>query len=561
MQPSDSAADDRQDLRELISLQTNAIKRLEEHFAPETQEEIEERRFEKIRALIVRIASIAALAISGAIGAWEFGVFVKESWDVRATAAKYAEVGVRLYYEENNTNVAKEFLAKALELNPNNAEFLFLDAYIDGMAEVRRLFNLDRPYSAEELDAAYRAVAKSILLEQQEPDEPEAYILRGQIYAALGERTRATEALDRAINLDPANDFAIMRLGVVEYGAGRVESALTRFQQAIDLNPRSKWAYLWRGIVFSESNELDAAREALNKALELDPRFDLALYNLAWIELKETPKNYAVAEQLFRKALAVNPAYKEALYGLGMVYGYQKEYQVARGYLSNALELDPGFLTAWKWRGVVNYELGEFEAALNDFSSGLELDPSNADLFVRRARVAILQDSHEQALADLQFARKFDPKNPRIYLYLGQVYQNLDQIGLALEQANKAIELNPRYADALGLKGSLLAGDRDQIDAAIQAYQMALEATSYRPERFVIPLSQLLRSDARADEALTELSKVADSSRESEAFWLEMIYASIDSGDFEKGATAFKEYVKLVPTSEKIAELRALVRI
>lgn len=559
MTSSDSTNDTAQELKELVALQTSAIKRLEEHFAPETQEEIEERRFEKIRALIVRVASIAALTISGAIGAWEFGVFVKESWDVRATAAKYANVGVRLYYDENNSTVAKEFLEKALELSPNNADFLFLDAYIDGMAEVRRLFNLDRPYTADELDAAYRAIAKSILLEQQAPDQPEAFILRGQIYAALRDQARATEALETAIRLDPNNDFAVMRLGVVEYSNGASDVALARFQDALDLNPANKWAYLWRGIVYSESGSLVKARDALGEALALDPRFDLALYNLAWIELKEEKKNYGGAERLFRRALSVNPAYKEALYGLGMVYGYQKEYGVARGYLTNALELDPGFLTAWKWRGVVNYELGEFDAALEDFSAGLDLDPSNADLFVRRARVGILQEAYQDALADLQFARKFDPDNPRIYLYLGQVYQKLDQIGLALEQANKAIELNPRYADALGLKGSLLAGD--QVDAAIRAYQMALEATSYRPERFVIPLSQLLRADARADEALTELSKVMASVRESEEFWLEMVYASIDAGDFEKGATAFKEYVKLAPTSEKIAELRALVRI
>ena len=111
------------ELHELILLQTSAIKRLEEHFAPESLEEIEERRFERSRSLAVRTASVVALAVSGILGAWEFGIFVKESWDVRATAANYADVGVRLYYDENNTTVAKEFVEKALELSPDNAEF------------------------------------------------------------------------------------------------------------------------------------------------------------------------------------------------------------------------------------------------------------------------------------------------------------------------------------------------------------------------------------------------------------------------------------------------------
>ena len=221
------------ELKDLIALQTSAIKRLEEHFAPESIEEIEERRMDRLRALIVRAASIAALAVSGILGAWEFGLFIKESWDVRETAENYADVGVRLYYEENNIAVAKEFLEKALELSPDDANFLYLDAYIDGMSEVRRLFNLDRPYNADELDAAYRALAKSILLEQQDPNGPEAFILRGQIYAALKERERAVQALEKAIRIDPANDFATMRLGVVEYGEGKRDAAMGHFDKAL----------------------------------------------------------------------------------------------------------------------------------------------------------------------------------------------------------------------------------------------------------------------------------------------------------------------------------------
>ena len=46
----------RKELHELIALQTSALKRLEEHFAPESLEEIEERRFERLKALAVRTA-------------------------------------------------------------------------------------------------------------------------------------------------------------------------------------------------------------------------------------------------------------------------------------------------------------------------------------------------------------------------------------------------------------------------------------------------------------------------------------------------------------------------
>ena len=545
------------DLNDLIALQTSAIKRLEEHFAPESIEEIEERRMDRLRALIVRVASITALAVSGILGAWEFGLFIKESWEVRETAANYADVGVRLYYEENNVAVAKEFLEKALELSPDDANFLYLDAYIDGMSEVRRLFNLDRPYNADELDAAYRALAKSILLEQQDPGGPEAFILRGQIYAALKERERAVQALEKAISIDPANDFATMRLGVVEYGEGKRDVAMGHFDKALALNPESKWAYLWKGIVYSEERALNESRVALNEALRLDPRFDLALYNLGWVALKEKNKNYAEAEKLFRRALSVNPSYKEALYGLAMVYGYQNQYEIAHGYLSQALELDSGFLTAWKWRGIVNYEMKEFLAARADFSQGLALDPANADLFVRRARVSILSGQFEEALDDLLLAKKFDEKNHRIYLYLGQVYSELDRLDIAIEVLNTALELRPNYSDAYANLGAVYL-KQGLASNAEESYRAALGSTAYRQERFAVPLASLLLDRGDYTGAFDLLNPLAEKVDNPEV-WYQLFSTSVFVGNIPRATEALSSYIRLNPASAKIDEMRAMI--
>ncbi|MEC7190772.1 MAG: tetratricopeptide repeat protein, partial [Pseudomonadota bacterium] len=304
-------------------------------FAPEEEEE-RQKRFVR---LLVRSASVGALAVSGIIGSWELGVYLKDSWDVRRMADDYAQVGVRLYYQENNVSVAKDFIAKALELQPSNSEYLFLDAYIDGMSAVRDLFNLDRPYDAQELNSAYEALAKSVFLEQQQPDAPEPYILRGQIYAALKDNNRALETLQQAIAIDPTNDFALMRLGVISYNANEIDKATEFLDQALALNPDSKWAYLWKGVMASDGRDFEKAKTNFDEALRIDPRFDMAHYNLGWAYLGSKPKNYVEAERSFRKALSLNPDFKEAFYGLGMVFGYQSQYSIAKQYLTKALDL------------------------------------------------------------------------------------------------------------------------------------------------------------------------------------------------------------------------------
>ena len=223
------------DFGRLIAAQTASIERLTAHFAPEKIEEQESKKFKKLGRLFMKSGSLIALSITGIFGAWEFTIYLKDTWEIRRSASNYADVAVRLYYDENNTTVSKEFISKALKLNPDNAEYLYLDSYIDGMSEVRLLFNLDRPYTASELDASHRAIAKAILLEQQDPSKPEAFILRGQIYTALKDYTSAIEALDRAIEISPDNDFAIMRSGVTKYLQGDSDLAIELFNQSCNL--------------------------------------------------------------------------------------------------------------------------------------------------------------------------------------------------------------------------------------------------------------------------------------------------------------------------------------
>ncbi len=74
-------------------------------------EEAEERQ-QRLVKLFLRGASLIALAISGLIGSWELGAFLKESWETEQLAQGYAKVGVELYYEENNANVARQFLER-----------------------------------------------------------------------------------------------------------------------------------------------------------------------------------------------------------------------------------------------------------------------------------------------------------------------------------------------------------------------------------------------------------------------------------------------------------------
>ncbi|ADE39947.1 tetratricopeptide repeat protein [Candidatus Puniceispirillum marinum] len=550
----DNDVESTEQLKHLVLEQTYILKRLAATFAPEVEEE----RQRRLVKLLVKSASIVAIGVSALVGSWEFGVYLKETWDVRSMANDYAQVGVRLYYDENNSAVAKKFIGKALELQPGNAEYLFLDAYIDGMSSVRDLFNLDRPYDASELNSAYEALAKSVFLEQQQPDSAEPYILRGQIYAALKDNERALETLNHAITIEPENDFALMRLGVINYNAGNVEQAEYHLDEALSINSNSKWALLWKGVIASDGREFEKSKRHFSEALDIDPRFDMAHYNLGWAYLGAKKKDYENAEKSFRKALSLNPDFKEAFYGLGMVFGYQNQYSVSKEYLSKAIDIDDRFFTAWKWRGIVNDELGLYDQALTDFSSAISINPSNSDIYMRRARVSLKTEAYDESLVDLLLAKKYNPKNARIYLYLGQLYLKLNQLDASRDAIETALSLKKNYSDAYSLKADILIAE-GLFEEAIMALSNAVDSTKYRRERFYIKRANLKFKLELFDEAYEDYVLARDDNPNNSEAWLGEFNALIKRNDKGQAEKALKEYIKLKPSDDKIQSYKKLL--
>ena len=160
----------------LLGRQTEALERLADFLAPKG-----EKRLRRLGRVLSSFGTRLVLGFAVILGSWELLQWLYATWEMRQTAEDYAVVASELFYRENNPEVAKGLIDKALELTPNNAEYRFIQAYIEGMGMVRTLLNLDRPYTKEELDQTHQALGKAIFLERQAPDKPEAHILRAQI--------------------------------------------------------------------------------------------------------------------------------------------------------------------------------------------------------------------------------------------------------------------------------------------------------------------------------------------------------------------------------------------
>jgi len=153
-------------VEESIRLQTNILEQIRNFHMPWS---VSEKRTKFHKRYVRPILKIGA-AITLSTGLIKGGGAYLESRKVSKMAERYAQVADRLYFEENNTEVAVEFLQKATDLRSGNPEYRFRRAFIEGASVARRLGDLTRPFTTEELDKAHRVYAEGVFLQQLEPE-------------------------------------------------------------------------------------------------------------------------------------------------------------------------------------------------------------------------------------------------------------------------------------------------------------------------------------------------------------------------------------------------------
>ena len=531
---------------ETIRRQTEYLHQIRNHFIPD--EEARLRRFAKyvITPFLKLIAIVAFLG-----GVWDVFVWVMARHDVGKMADRYVAVAKDVYHNENNPEVAIQFLDKAIELRGDAAEYRFLRAYIDGMAATRLLLSLDRPFLKSELDRVHKAYAEARFLQELKPDRPEPYLLQAQVLLALKDPERAETNLVQALRLAPKNHFVHLRMALLQTIRKDVSGAEKSLDRALELYPKSKWAWLGKGKLANDGRKDPvAARACYEKALEIDPRFDEALYGMGMTWGYGKDKDCVKAREYMQKALRINPDYKEACYQIGMFYGLEENYPIAKVWMDKAIAIDKNYLTAYKWRGITNGDLKNFKDAKQDFNTAILLDPMNADLYVRRAQTNENLGDLDAALRDLRFAYALKPDAFLTLVYLGDVYVKAGQVPLALDYYDRAIAVNPAYDNTYAHKADALAGLGREEDA-LKAIEKAIEVTFFKPERFWVQKGALLERFKRPADARAAYTKARTLNPKLLVAWRKELELAQEAGDTAAADAARAKCLELDPIGKK----------
>lgn len=139
----------------------------------------------------------------------------------------------------------------------------------------------------------------------------------------------------------------------------------------------------------------------------------------------------------------------------------------------------PNHLTARKRLGGLLIETGQLQEAEKHLTIASELDPTDAEILNDLAHIAFDRKDYVKSILLYRRAISLAPGEAKYYYNLGAVYQNVDRCSQALQNFNRAIDLDPTLADAYlasGLCHSKMKNQRDAVAIWQQADRLGLQS-------------------------------------------------------------------------------------
>jgi tetratricopeptide (TPR) repeat protein len=247
-------------------------------------------------------------------------------------------------------------------------------AQAGSLDEARRLFNT----------GAYSRASQLLETElKANPEDADAHLLLGQIYAIQGLRSAAIQELSRAVELKPDSAVAYNILGTALNRFAEFDAARKAFEQAVALDPKMVEAHINLAMTLAESSDLDGAAAQLQAAITLRPEA---------------------------------PSAARAHYLLGKIYEDQQQAR-AMEELSTAAKIDPRDAQTWLELGGLKSEAGDEAGALIAFQHAAILNPHDADTQYQLGSQYLIMDDWHEAVVHLEIARKAMPKPTVALLY------------------------------------------------------------------------------------------------------------------------------------------------
>lgn len=246
--------------------------------------------------------------------------------------AKYADayhLRGDIHYKNRAVDLALQDFMDCLQSDPKHLDCLLKKAEIDLLL---------RNYSSA-LELINTALKENEYL-------PQAYYMKGRLFAETGDSSKASSSYQTAIELSPDFYEAYIEVALL-YAAVQNDLALEYYNSALAISPNSVEALYDKAIYLQESSmgrpeRLEAAMACYDQIEKLDPNNAAAFFNKGFIHLVYYEQFDSAALE-FSKAIERYPMYFQAFYNRGLCQENMGDHQAAERDYRKSLSIKPDY--------------------------------------------------------------------------------------------------------------------------------------------------------------------------------------------------------------------------
>ncbi|REJ66939.1 MAG: tetratricopeptide repeat protein [Planctomycetota bacterium] len=358
---------------------------------------------------------------------------------------------------------AVAFLGQQVEKNPGNG------FWMEARANARR--------HAGELA---QSVTDYDQLTRQFPNRADYINARGRAwedFAMLNDdiRSLASAAADyqRALVLDPQLADAYANLGALERSRNRFDAALVHLNDAIKLQPESPVALLNRAAVYSNMGQHGKSLADCNAAIQLDPLYPdgYEYRGFAYQGLGNLQQGF----DDFGKAIEIDPTNSMRYALRGYVYREHKDYENAIADFTAGLKAYDRSIRLLSLRAGTYFTIQRFDEAIADYRRIIEIDPASTPARRYLADTLDAANRADEAMKVRDAIIQRNTKDPEGYVIRGVAWFNRQEFGKAYADFNAAVQLAPRYRNALVYR-AVAAAEMKNYALAVEGFTAAIQA-------------------------------------------------------------------------------------
>ena len=348
----------------------------------------------------------------------------------------------------------------------------------------RHLARGERAFQAQQYDQAeieYLNVLKVA------PQDPVAISRLATIYSEEGRVSRAFPFLLKACEL-VTNDMELhLKLGNLYLAAGKTKEARDQASLILDRVPRHPEApmllvgtvtnqndaaamrqrlaklsaqvgdtaplQLASGFLYFREGNTNAGAAAFQKAQSLDPKSGATYSALATLYLMQ--KELKQAESAFKTAAELSPVRSSRRLSYADFMIASGKLDAGRQFLGEMTKAAPDYLPAWLRQADLALAEGNYTNCASFLNQALSRDSGNYDALLLKGRLLLAQGQATQAIAEFGRMTTAYERSPQVHYQLALAHLLNNDDVKALTSVNRAVTLDPNFAEAILVQARL----------------------------------------------------------------------------------------------------------